>query len=148
MPDYRPIIGVTMGDPVGIGPEIILLSLCISSLYEVCRPLVIGDIRILDAARNCTQSRLLLESVKDPEAGKFECGSVDVLNLTELNPNKISWGNPTVQTGKAMMRYIIAAVDLASKGSIAAITTCPINKTAMRIAGFSYSGHTSRHDSS
>ena len=142
MSDYRPIIGITMGDPVGIGPEIILLSLCISSIYEVCRPLVIGDFRTLGAAKNCTQSQLLLESVKDPEAGKYECGSVDVLNLSELDPDKTSWGNPTVQTGRAMMNYVISAIDLAIKGSIAAITTCPINKTAMRISGFHYSGHT------
>lgn len=140
--DYRPIIGITMGDPVGIGPEIILLSLSISSIYEVCRPIVFGDIRILGAAKNCTQSRLMLEPVKDPESGKYECGSVDVLNLSELDPDKTSWGNPTVQTGKAMVHYIITAADLAMKGSIAAITTCPINKTAMRIAGFDYSGHT------
>ena len=142
MSDYRPIIGITMGDPVGIGPEIILLSLCISSIYEVCRPLVIGDFRTLGAAKNCTQSRLLLESVKDPEAGKYEFGSVDVLNLSELDPDKTSWGNPTVQTGKAMMHYIIAAVDLAINRRVAAITTCPINKTAMQKAGFRYSGHT------
>lgn len=142
MSDYRPIIGITMGDPVGIGPEIILLSLCNPSIYEVCRPLVIGDFRTLGAAKKCTQSRLQLESVKDPEAGTYKCGLVDILNLSELDPDKTLWGNPTIQTGRAMVRYITTAVDLATIGRIAAITTCPINKTAMQIAGFRYNGHT------
>lgn len=142
MSDCLPIIGVTMGDPVGIGPEIILLSLCNPSIYEVCRPLVFGDIRTLDSAKKCTQSRLQLVSVKDPDAGKYTCGWVDVLNLSDLNPDKTSWGKPTVQTGRSMVRYITAAVDLATQGRISAIATCPINKAAMQIAGFYYNGHT------
>ncbi len=142
MADCLPIIGVTMGDPVGIGPEIILLSLGNPSIYEVCRPLVLGDIRTLDAAKKVTQSRLKLVSVKDPDAGKYRCGRIDVLNLSNLDPAKMSWGKPTVQTGRSMVHYITAAVDLATQGRIAGIATCPINKMAMKLAGFYYNGHT------
>ena len=56
--DSRPIIGITMGDPVGLGPEIIFLALCNPAIYEVCKPLVLGDLRILTAAKQCTQSNL------------------------------------------------------------------------------------------
>ncbi len=140
--DSRPIIGITMGDPVGVGPEIIFLSLSNPAIYEICKPLVLGDLRILTAAKQCTQSNLQIESVKDPESGTYKFGSVDVLNLSEIDPDKISWGNPTVQTGKAMIQYIQVASDLAIQRRIAAIVTCPINKTAMRLAGFPYSGHT------
>ena len=142
MSGYRPIIGITMGDPVGIGPEIILLSLSNPSIYEVCKPLVIGDFRILNAAKKCTQSLLQLAPVKDPDAGTYKYGLVDVLNCSELDPDNTSWGKPTVQTGRAMISYIIAATDLATEGRIAAIVTCPINKMAMQIAGFRYNGHT------
>lgn len=142
MSDCLPIIGVTMGDPVGIGPEIILLSLRNPSIYEVCRPLVFGDIRMLDAAKKCVQSRLKLVSVKGPDEGTYTCGQVDVLNLSDLDPDKMSWGKPTVRTGRSMVRYITAAVDMATEGRIAAVATCPINKAAMQIAGFHYKGHT------
>jgi 4-hydroxythreonine-4-phosphate dehydrogenase len=140
--DSRPIIGITMGDPVGLGPEIILLALCNPAIYEVCKPLVLGDLRILTAAKQCTHSNLHIESVKDPDSGTYNFGSIDVLNLSEIDPNKISWGNPTVQTGKAMIHYIQVATDLAIQRRIAAMVTCPINKTAMQLAGFSYNGHT------
>ncbi|MFZ0484863.1 MAG: 4-hydroxythreonine-4-phosphate dehydrogenase PdxA [Desulfobacterales bacterium] len=142
MSDYRPIIGITMGDPVGIGPEIILLSLCKPSIYNVCRPLVIGDIQILDAVKKCVRSTLHIKSVKDPEEGIYKFGSIDLLNLSEIVPDKVLWGNPTVETGRAMIRYIKAAADLATKGRIAAMVTCPINKAAIRMAGCHYNGHT------
>jgi 4-hydroxythreonine-4-phosphate dehydrogenase len=142
MPNYRPIIGITLGDPVGIGPEIILLSLCKPSIYKICRPLVIGDFRILDAVKKCMQGSLHIESVNDPDEGRYKLGTIDVLNLSEIVPDKVLWGNPTVETGKAMIRYVKAASDLATKGRIAAMVTCPINKMAMQIAGFHYNGHT------
>ena len=138
----RPIIGITMGDPVGIGPEIILLSLINPSIYEVCRPLVIGDSRILGAAKKIIQSRLEIEAIKKPDAGTYRCGIVDVLNISELDPDKTTWGKPTVQTGGAMVRYITTAADLAIKQRIEAMVTCPINKMAMQLSGCHYSGHT------
>jgi len=142
MADSRPIVGITMGDPVGIGPEIILLSLCRPSIYKTCRPLVIGDLQILNTVKKCTQSDLNLNPINDPDGGKYKIGAVDVLNLSSLDPDRISWGKPTIQTGKAMIRYIKAATGLAIKGDISAITTCPINKAAMQTAGFHYNGHT------
>jgi len=131
-----------MGDPVGVGPEIILLALSSPSIYQVCRPLIFGDIRILNAAQDCTASRLRLKSVTSPEAGSYNCGSIDILNLSELDPQKTSWGRPTIESGKAMVHYITTAIDMATKNHIAAITTCPINKQAMQVAGFRYNGHT------
>ena len=131
-----------MGDPVGIGPEIILLSLCKPLIYNICRPLVIGDFQILDAVKKCVRSKLHIKSVKDPNEGIYKIGSIDLLNLSEIVPDKVLWGNPTVETGRAMIHYIKAASDLATQGHIAAMVTCPINKVAMQIAGCHYNGHT------
>lgn len=111
MSENRPIIGITMGDPVGIGPEIILLSLCKPSIYNVCKPLVIGDFQILSAAKKCVRSKLQIKPVKDPDEGLYKFGSIDLLNLSEIVPDKVLWGNPTVETGRAMIRYIKAAAD-------------------------------------
>ena len=142
MSDLRPLIGITMGDPVGVGPEIILLTLSNPSIYNVCRPLVFGDIRTLNTAKESIGSRLDLKTVAKPATGLYRYGSVDVLNLSELDPQKISWGRPSIESGRAMMHYVTTAVDMAVKEHIAAIVTCPINKMAMKIAGFHYSGHT------
>jgi 4-hydroxythreonine-4-phosphate dehydrogenase len=142
MPESRPIIGITMGDPAGIGPEIILLSLCRSSIYKVCRPLVIGDLNVMIAAKECVRSRLHFNSVKDPDDGIYNLGTVEVMNLTEIVPDPALWGHPTVETGRAMVNYIESASDLAAQGRIAAMVTCPINKAAMQIAGYHYNGHT------
>jgi 4-hydroxythreonine-4-phosphate dehydrogenase len=142
MPEVRPIIGITMGDPAGIGPEIILLSLCKPSIYKVCRPLVLGDLKVLNAAKKCVQNRLHIKSLKDPDEGIYKLGSIDVLNLSEIVPDPSLWGHPTVETGRAMVNYIEYASDLAAQGRIAAMVTCPINKMAMQIAGCRHNGHT------
>jgi 4-hydroxythreonine-4-phosphate dehydrogenase len=142
MPDVRPIIGITMGDPAGIGPEIILLALCKPSIYKLCRPLVIGDLNILNAAKKGVRSRLHIKPLKDPEEGIYQLGSIEVMNLSEITPDPSLWGHPTVETGKAMVNYIEFASDLAVEKRIGAMVTCPINKMAMQIAGCRYNGHT------
>ena len=142
MPDFRPIIGITMGDPAGIGPEIILLSLCNPSIYKACRPLVIGDLNVLIAAKKCVRSHLHVKAVNNPDEGIYNLGTVEVLNLTEIVPDPSLWGHPTVETGRAMVNYIESAADLAAQGRIAAMVTCPINKSAMQIAGCRHNGHT------
>jgi len=142
MKDSRPIIGITMGDPVGVGPEIIHLALRSPLIYEVCRPLVIGDIRVLKAVKKCTGSNLDFEAIKDPDRGRYKWGCIDIINLYELDPGQTFFGKPTRQTGRAMIGYIKAAVDMAIQERIAAIVTCPINKTAMQMAGSKFNGHT------
>ncbi len=142
MKNHRPVVGITMGDPVGIGSEIILLALCSHLIYKICKPLVIGDIRCLETAKKCIGSNLDIKTVKDPDSGMYKCGCVDILSISELDQNKISWGKPTVQTGKAMVNYITAATDMAICGKIAAIVTCPVNKMSMHAAGSKFNGHT------
>ena len=131
-----------MGDPVGIGPEIILLALEKASVYDICRPVVFGDLKILQKAKQTIGSALNLETVKEPESGRCTNGIVDVLPVSRLDPDRTVWGSPTVETGSAMVEYIIAAVDMAVCGRIGAVVTCPINKKAMQMAGFNYNGHT------
>ena len=131
-----------MGDPVGIGPEIILLALRETSIFNMCRPLVIGDEQRLQAAMQCVESHFTINTIQTPDQGVYKCGCIDVISLSKLDSIKTFWGKPTVQTGKAMVGYITAAIDMATRGSIAAIVTCPINKMAMKMAGFNYNGHT------
>lgn len=142
MKSHRPVIGITMGDPVGIGPEIILSALSSPEIYDICKPLVIGDINILERAKKINQNTLFLKTITDPNLGEYQHGSIDVLSMSHLDPDKAFWGNPTLETGKAMVCYITTAIDMALQKTLTAVVTGPINKNAMHKAGFSYNGHT------
>ncbi len=139
MKNPRPIIGITMGDPAGIGPEIILKALDTPNLYAACRPLVLGDRTILESAKKSTGSILRINCVTSTSMGKYTPGVLDLLCLSDLSP---SWGHPCPETGRAMITYINQAVEMASGKEIAGMVTCPINKTAMKMAGSPFSGHT------
>jgi 4-hydroxythreonine-4-phosphate dehydrogenase len=140
--DNRPIIGITMGDPVGIGPEVTLKALCHSALYDRCRPLVLGDSGVLNAANESLGTALKIRPLHGPEDGLFLPGTVDVASLSQLDTAKLRAGHPTIATGRAMVHYVLEAVAWAMNGRIAALTTGPINKTAMHKAGFNFDGHT------
>ena len=142
MNENRPIVGITMGDPVGIGPEIICNALNHPEIYNVARPLVIGDVRVLEKAKLITKSPSLIVGVNAPGAGSYKPGCIDVLNSSAIDPESLVWGQPTKITGRAMEHYITIAIDLALNGDIAGIVTCPINKTALKLAGSQYHGHT------
>jgi 4-hydroxythreonine-4-phosphate dehydrogenase len=137
-----PIIGITMGDPVGIGPEIILQALQDPLIYKVCRPLVLGDIRILESTAKCIKSSPDLISISDPQSARYIYGKVDVMALSELDPDATEWGRPDRSTGNAMVGYITAAIEMAMDKKIDAMVTCPINKIALKLAGSEFHGHT------
>ena len=138
----RPLIGITMGDPTGIGPEIICRALDRPALFETLRPLVIGDVRILEKAAAVTGTHAVPAGVAAPESGAYAHGTIDVLEMSRLDPTAVAWANPTPETGRAMIDYINRAADLAMDGTIDAIATCPINKAAMKLAESAFHGHT------
>jgi 4-hydroxythreonine-4-phosphate dehydrogenase len=131
-----------MGDPVGVGPEIVLKALDDDAVYQKCRPLVFGDAGWLLSVSRLSQSRLGFNPVVGAADGAFQPGCVDVAPVSDLALEAVSWGKPTVRTGRAMVDYILRAVDSASAGDIDAVVTCPINKKAMAMAGVDFPGHT------
>lgn len=140
--DQPPVIGITMGDPVGIGPEIIVKAFQERTLLDRCRPLVVGDVAWLTAVSHQLGNRLRINAISSPLGGRFEWGGVDVLPGSQLDVARISWGKPTIETGRAMIGYIKKAADLSVRGEVAAMVTAPINKKAMEQAGFDFPGHT------
>jgi 4-hydroxythreonine-4-phosphate dehydrogenase len=138
----RPVIGITMGDPVGVGPEIVIKAFEDGFLQGICRPLVVGDASWLTVVGQQAGSRLRFNIVSSPALGVFEPGRLDVLPASNLTPGQFSWGKPTLETGRAMVGYVTTAMDLCMKGEMAALVTCPINKAAMAAAGFDFPGHT------
>lgn len=138
----RPLIGITMGDPVGIGPEIILSALSQGSIYNLCRPLVIGDPGVLRQAMTDLEYTPVIHMTDTPETGVYRPGTLNVFSPAPPLSTPVAWGRPTPETGAAMEQWITAAVDMAMSGAISAMVTCPINKEALKMAGSRFAGHT------
>lgn len=137
----KPIIGITMGDGAGIGPEIIVKSLAAAEVYEWCRPLVIGDAKRLRLAQQITQANVQIRAIEDVSDARYEQGTIDCLDL-DLLPDDLPFGAVAAEAGNAAYHYVKRAVELALRGEIRAICTAPLNKEALHKGGHLYPGHT------
>jgi len=137
----RPRIGITMGDPAGVGPEVVMKALAHSAPYENARPLVIGDAKRLERAATIAGLKLAVRTLREPEDARFERGTVDCIDLA-LVPAELPFGELSPLAGEAAYRYIERAVKLAQERRIDAICTAPLNKEALNAAGHRYPGHT------
>jgi len=135
-----PRIAITMGDPAGIGPEIIVKALPGEDISQVCRAFVLGDVGLLKAASEDIGARSF-HVMENPGDISEKPGMIDVLPLSNLE-GTLTPGKPTREGGTAMMDYILKAVELASKGQVSAMVTCPISKELMNQAGYEFEGHT------
>ncbi|MCY3870732.1 MAG: 4-hydroxythreonine-4-phosphate dehydrogenase PdxA [Gemmatimonadetes bacterium] len=140
--DKRPLMGITMGDPCGIGPEVILKALAHEESYRVCKPLVIGHPAILKRDMAVASVRLDVRVVERPEDGAFEFGCVDVWCPVDVDVDQIEMGEVCCEAGRVAAEWVIRAVDLAMANRIDGIVTAPLNKEAMNLAGYSFAGHT------
>jgi 4-phospho-D-threonate 3-dehydrogenase / 4-phospho-D-erythronate 3-dehydrogenase len=137
----RPIIAITMGDPAGIGPEIVMRSLAHEDVYACCRPLVVGDAGRLCQAGGIVQSKLALRLASGGRKALFAPGTVDVVDLG-LVPPDLPFGKVSAVAGEAAYRFIERACQMAVDGEADAICTAPISKEALHAAGHRYPGHT------
>lgn len=143
MDGQKPILAITMGDPSGIGPEVVLKALAHPEVYAQCNPLVIGDRRILDRAMvNLDIAPLRIEHAGGPATAVYQPGTVTLIDLQNADPRACPWGEVSPASGKAAVEYVFAACDMAMAGEVNAIVTGPLNKAAMFAAGFHYAGHT------
>ena len=137
----RPRIAITMGDPAGVGPEIIMKALAHADVYERCRPIVVGDVDRLRQAGKIVGSRAEVRPVEGPEEAAFRSGIVDVVNLAIVPPN-LAWGQLSPVAGDAAFRFIKRAVELTVDHKVEAICTAPLNKEALHAGGHFFPGHT------
>jgi 4-hydroxythreonine-4-phosphate dehydrogenase len=136
-----PLIAVTMGDPAGIGPEIVAKIFAQEEFRDENRAIVIGDTAILERAAKLLGLPLRVNPIFEPEEAAFEPGTVDVLAVGQL-PVDLPFGELNARAGDAAFRYLERATKLASAGRVGAIATAPLNKEAMHLAGHKYPGHT------
>jgi len=138
-----PIIAITMGDPCGIGPEIIIKALQSPEVSQICVPLVIGDRAVLERALAvCGSAQNISEVAGSEYARSVLNGNIPLLSLSKLEVADMMYGAPSVTAGDAVYRYICHAAHLCLDGQVAAMVTAPISKEAMHRAGHDYPGHT------
>jgi 4-hydroxythreonine-4-phosphate dehydrogenase len=137
-----PIIAITMGDPAGIGPEIIIKGWQEERFSGICRPLIIGDLQILQEMAENLQTDVKLEGISSINENIYPGDSLRVLDLKNVPRKDIRIGKISAAAGRAASEYIFKAVDLALSRKVHGIATAPINKEALNLAGYPYPGHT------
>jgi len=142
MSAQRPVLGITMGDPAGVGPEIIAAALSAEAVYERCVPIVIGDAGVMEAA--CQLMKVPLEVAACTAVGKQEpsAGTMVVLDMKKVDLQALSYGEVSAMAGEAAYAYVERAAELALQGDVDAIVTAPLNKAALNEAGRHFAGHT------
>jgi 4-hydroxythreonine-4-phosphate dehydrogenase len=137
-----PLIGITMGDPTGIGPEIIVKALTKGEPFQVCRPVIFGDEGVLlKTVKNLGIDVSIEVFDRIPEEG-YAPRIIYLLPSSRLHAESLRTGKPDKDCGEAMVNSIRMAVKRVMRGQLDAITTCPINKKAINEAGYPFSGHT------
>ena len=137
----KPAIAITMGDPCGIGPEVVVKALADPQVYDSCRPLVVGNLHAMEQAVKLTGLPLKIRECVDPAAAGEDPASVDVVDIHNLNPEDIAVGKITPACGKAAMEWVTKAGELALAGVVHGLATAPLNKEAASLAGYQSIGH-------
>lgn len=137
----KPVIGITMGDAAGIGPEIIVKALAHEEVYRICRPVVIGDAKILERVKPIVESNAKINIIADPVEGTYEFGTIDVIDV-DIVPAELPFGEVSSIAGHAAFTFIAKSIELAKERKIDSICTAPLNKEALHKGGHMYPGHT------
>ena len=140
--DQRPILGISVGDPGGIGPEITVKALDRKDIYAIARPIAVADLRVMQDALRFTRLPLSLNPIERPADGRFERGTIDVLDLRNMDMRRLKYGQVTAEQGHASFEYIAKVIELALHGEIDGTVTGPINKAALNAGGHHFAGHT------
>lgn len=138
----RSYIGVPMGDPAGIGPEIVVKALADEKVNEAAKPVVIGDRSTLEQAMGFCGLKLEIKSIQDVSEGDYRTGVINLIDLGNVDIKKLEMGKVQAMAGKAAFEYIKKSVELAMEGKLDALATTPINKEALKAGNINYIGHT------
>jgi len=138
----RPKIVITMGDAAGIGPEIIFKSLNSKRIYNRCKPVVLGDYKVMKKTLDFVGIDLNLNKVDKLKDCKFSFGTVDIIDLDNINSPELNFGINNPVYGKAAVEYTIEAIKMCMDNYVDAIVSAPLNKKSMHMAGFNFEGQT------
>ena len=136
-------IGITLGDPAGIGPEISIKAFAKKDLYERCQPLLVGDACVVEKYLQAhPELDLKINVVEEPDQGKYVYGTIDLIDLKAVDIDQLAIGEVSAMAGNAAFQYVKKVIELALDKKIDATVTNPLNKEALNLAGHHYAGHT------
>lgn len=139
----KPIVGITMGDAAGIGPEITFKCLTSPEIYERCCPVVLGDAKIMElAGKVCGIEGIKLNRITRLSDAVFSHGILDVLDYDDIDMSRFEYGIVSEMCGRAAVGYTMEAGRMTMNGEIQALVSAPLNKESMRKTGFHYEGQT------
>jgi 4-hydroxythreonine-4-phosphate dehydrogenase len=138
----RPTIMLTMGDPAGIGPEIAVKTLLNPEVYERCKPIIIGDIKLLQKTAIQLKEKVRFKTITTPRNFEEKVGTIEVVDLNNVDLETLQIGEISAEAGKASLEYVEKAVEYALQKEVDAVVTTPINKKAISLAGSNHIGHT------
>lgn len=142
MKSELPVIGISMGDPAGIGPEIAAKTLAMKEMYEISRPLIVGDAAAMEQAAGIAGVDLEVRSITGVSEAKFEFGTMDVVDLGNVDLPNLVHGKVSAMAGEAAFGAVKKLIELAMAEELDATVTGPINKESMNKAGHHFTGHT------
>ena len=140
--DKRPILGISVGDPGGIGPEISAKALSREDIYDHCRPLLVADSGVVEDVLGFIDAKLKVNPVKHVRDALFEHGTIDVLDIENMPIKLLRYKEVTADQGRASFEYVAKVIEMATNNEIDGTVTGPINKAAINAAGHHYAGHT------
>lgn len=139
--DNRPVIGLTVGDPAGIGPEIVVKALRRAEIWERVRPVVFADRAVLAQTLDMLGVQMAVHVIADPGEGRFTPGCIDVVDCGVLD-GPIAYGEVSADGGRAGYAYLNRAIDAALAGQVAGLATAPLNKESLQAAQAPHIDHT------
>ena len=138
----KPIIAVPIGDPAGVGPEIVSMALADAGTQSIADCIIIGDKQVMEKAIAITGVSLQINVVKEPEEGDYRPGVMNLIDLSNIDQSVFEYGKVQAMCGKAAYAYIAKSIELTMKGKAAAVVTTPINKESLHAAEVPFIGHT------
>lgn len=139
---FKPVTAITMGDPAGIGPEICIETMLDQELHHVCRPFIIGSIPVLLKAARILGREVAFHKIREPEEALYELSRIDVLETGSYDTDSIKWGGVQKLAGEMAVDFIMKSIELGLEKKVDAVSTAPIHKGAIKLAGIKQPGHT------
>ena len=138
----KPLIAVPIGDPAGVGPEIVAKSVAAKEVFDAADCVVVGDKTIMENAIKISGVSLDIHVIEKPEDGDFSEGVLNLIDLGNIDMSKFEFGKVNGMCGMAAYQYIAKCIELANERKVDAVATTPINKESLRAGNINFIGHT------
>ncbi len=138
----KPLIAVPIGDPAGVGPEIVAKSIASKEVFAAADCIIIGDKSVMENAIKIVGTNLNVHVINEPEEGDFHEGVLNLIDLGNVDLDGFEFGKVNEMCGKAAYEYIAKSIELANNGKVDAVATTPINKESLRAGNINFIGHT------